>query len=182
MTVKYVLVGYRGANPRYSDNVLNARGRVWNGPGSTVRIPENEAMAYYVNHPDVFYLVTPLFLQSPAAEAMSTDDQMCALLHIASVLEDHACEQLQVALAARRAELGAPDLTPQLPASGEEASRFALRKEAVRSALDRLDPDPENTRDWTDLGKPRLKRVKELSGIDDLTADEVAVFKRQRPA
>lgn len=181
---RHELIRYTGKWPVKTDTIIPGCGRVWIGPSADhIKPPANARNAYRVPAKDVekylafdgeFERVTPLYLCSPAAEQLSEDEQIWALQQIIGNLAPHACEELQVALTARTAELA--DLG-RVQASPEDRARFRERHAKIADAIAQMDP-LDNTH-YTDLGRPRVTIVRRLTELDDVTAEEIAEVVRQ---
>lgn len=175
---KYVSLRYIGGMPVKHDNINHNSGRIWNGKNSCVRVPIEEMEKYLVHYTD-FELATPMFLQSPAAEALSTDDQIFALLSIVSNLEQNACEELQVALDSRMREL-IDSGKEKIPVSSKDRPRMNDRRAKIVETIDEM--DPTNRDHYTDTGRPRVSAVSELSGLGDVTSAEIYDVLRNQKA
>lgn len=168
MSEKYVSITYIGRSEEKRDNILHIASRVWKRGGSRrVPLAEHEK---YLAHPDEFQITTPLLLTSSVAEALSTDEQVSALLHLIGNLELHAAEDALAAAQARIAELNGHAET--LSTEPEDRQRFIERRDKIKAAIAEMDDtDPVQ---YTDTGRPRVSVVAAKSGIEDVTAAEIA--------
>jgi hypothetical protein len=173
--VNYLAVQYYGTLPILRDNIIHGSGRVWHGQYSSVRVPENEVHKYVDMHRDMFRLLHPLFLESPYAESLSKDDQIYAMLSIASNLELHAAEELLIACQARVRELA--EERGHAQASPTDRIRFNERRQKIADAITAMDPSDQTQ--YTDLGKPRVSAVAKISKVTDVSSAEIVEVLRQ---
>jgi hypothetical protein len=179
MSEAYVAVQYIGCLPTKVDNIVHGSGLIWKGQFSSQRIRESEAYKY-LRHSDEFRLLHPLFLESDYAASLSKDDQLNALQTICSNLELHAAEELMPVLQERIRDLREMSVRAPQSTSPDDRQRFLDRRLKVADAIAKLDIDDPN--DYTDTKKPRVSRVKEISGLNDVSAAEIRQVQSMKEA
>jgi len=174
MAEAYLAIQYIGGWPVKTDNIIHGSGRVWKGYGSSQRVPERDAAKYLV-HDDEFRLLHPLFLESPAAESLSKDDQIDAMLTIASNLELHAAEELLIACQYRIEELKSSRGNTSI--ASKDRARFNERQATIAAAIAEMDVD--NRDHYTDMKRPRVSKVNEIAGLTDISSAEIVEVVRR---
>lgn len=168
MSEKYVALTYIGKREEHQDNIVRGRGRVWN-PGRSRRVSLSE-YELYLAHADEFVLTTPLLLTSPASADLSSDEQVSALLLLVGNLELQAAKEVLAAAEARIDELG--QRAERMTVDPENRQRFNERREKIAGAVSLM--NDTNPHHFTDTGRPRVEVVREKSGLEDVSAAEIA--------
>lgn len=155
------------------DNIIRGSTRFWPHIGSSLRIPESQA-ALYLKHTDEFELETTEHVASAVAAGIASPEQIASLVDLVPFLKYEDLTRLRDAINAqlKRLKDAPPPAPAEEPLDEASANIAAERLRMITRALNEM--DPRNETDYTPGGlRPKIQRVRELSGVKDATSKEV---------